>query len=49
MNDVRHDGMNVVLRDRFAQFIPLDFDFANRERSLLKVYGKALELLPAQH
>ena len=46
MNDVRHDGIDVVLRDRFAQFIPLDVDFANREARLLKVYGKALDQLP---
>jgi len=46
MNDVRRDGMDTVLRDRFAQFIPLDVDFANREFRLLKLYSKALNQLP---
>jgi hypothetical protein len=42
MSDVRRDGMYTVLRDRFAQFVPLDEDFANREGRLLAVYDKAL-------
>lgn len=42
MGDVRRDGMDTVLRQRFAQFIPLDVDFANREARLLDVYAKAL-------
>lgn len=45
LNDARHDGMEVVLRDRFAQFVPLDIDFANREGGLVKAYDKALEQL----
>jgi hypothetical protein len=47
MNDVRHDGMEAVLRDRFAQFVPLDVDFANREARLLKAYDRALSDLDA--
>ena len=45
MTDVRRDGMNTVLRDRFAQFVPLDLDFSNRERVLLEHYQKALARL----
>jgi hypothetical protein len=45
MNDVRHDGMDAVLRERFAQFVPLDIDFGNREANLLEVYDKALAQL----
>ncbi len=41
--DVRHDGMDHVLRDRFAQFIPLDLDFSNREGGLLEHYRRALD------
>lgn len=41
--DARHDGMERVLRDRFAQFIPLDIDFANREGVLLEQYRRALQ------
>lgn len=49
MNDVRHDGMEVVLRDRFAQFVPLDVDFANREARMLLAYDKALDNLGRRH
>jgi hypothetical protein len=42
MSDVRRDGIDTVLRDRFAQFVPLDVDFANREGRLLAAYDKAL-------
>jgi hypothetical protein len=42
MSDVRRDGMYAVLRDHFAQFVPLDVDFANREGRLLAAYDKAL-------
>ena len=42
MNDIRHDGMERVLRDQFAQFVTLDVDFANRERRLLRAYDTAL-------
>jgi hypothetical protein len=45
MDDVRHDGMDVVLRDRFTQFIPLATDFANREANLLNHYRRALAML----
>lgn len=45
MGDVRRDGMEVVLRDRFAQFIPLARDFSNREQMLLEHYREALALL----
>jgi hypothetical protein len=45
MSDVRRDGMETVLRDRFAQFVPLDVDFANRESALLDRYSKALAQL----
>lgn len=48
MTDVRHDGMESVLRDRFAQFVPLDVDFANREGRLLAAYDKALIQLAEQ-
>jgi uncharacterized protein (TIGR03067 family) len=48
MSDLRHYGMETVLRDRFAQFIPLDIDFGNREGVLLKDYQRALEHLSAQ-
>jgi hypothetical protein len=42
MSDVRRDGMDAVLRERFAQFVPLDVDFANREGRLLAAYDRAL-------
>ena len=45
LNDARRDGMEKVLRDRFAQFIPLDVDFSHREAGLLDVYSKALAQL----
>jgi hypothetical protein len=45
MDDVRRDGMDVVLRDRFTQFIPLATDFANREGNLLEHYRRALASL----
>jgi hypothetical protein len=45
LNDARRDGMDTVLRDRFAQFIPLDVDFSHREQALLEVYSKALAQL----
>ncbi len=44
MNDVRRDGMETVLRDRFMQFIPLATDSYNREGRLLAKYEKALAL-----
>jgi hypothetical protein len=45
MDDMRRDGMDVVLRDRFTQFIPLAMDFANREGNLLDHYRLALASL----
>lgn len=45
MDDVRRDGMDAVLRDRFTQFIPLATDFANREEALLEHYSQALASL----
>jgi hypothetical protein len=45
MSDARRDGMEVVLRDRFAQFIPLDIDFGHRESALLQKYRTALDHL----
>jgi hypothetical protein len=45
MGDVRRDGMDVVLRDRFTQFIPLATDFARREEKLLEHYRNALAVL----
>lgn len=44
MNDVRQHGMEVVLRDRFVQFVPLAVDFSNRERALLRQYERVLAL-----
>ena len=40
--DMRRDGVAAVFRERFAQFIPLARDFANRERTLVNRYGEAL-------
>ena len=45
MHDIRRDGMDVVLRDRFTQFVPLATDFANRETVLLDHYRRALAML----
>jgi hypothetical protein len=45
MSDVRRSGMDAVLRDRFAQFIPLDIDFKHREGGLLSRYKVALARL----
>jgi hypothetical protein len=45
MDDIRRNGMDVVLRDRFTQFIPLATDFANREGDLLEDYRRALASL----
>jgi hypothetical protein len=49
MSDVRRDGMYTVLHDRFAQFVPLDVDFANREGRLLAAYDKALSQFGQHH
>ena len=43
--DTRHNGMEAVLRDRFAEFIPIDVDFSNRELALLAAYKGALQRL----
>jgi hypothetical protein len=45
MLDARRNGMDVVLRDRFAQFIPMDIEFGNRETVLLEKYQSALDQL----
>lgn len=42
MRDVRREGMETVLRDRFASFITLQLDFAGREESLLEAYSSVL-------
>jgi hypothetical protein len=44
-NDVRREGMERVMRDRFAQFIDLATDFKNRERYLLERYRTTLKKL----
>ena len=49
MADVRRDGMTSVLCTHFAQFIPLDIDFANRESVLLERYRGALAHLDSIH
>jgi hypothetical protein len=46
-NDVRRDGIDRVLRDRFAQFISLATDFKNREGTLLERYRTTLKELDA--
>jgi hypothetical protein len=40
--DMRREGLTTVFRDRFAQFIPLASDFANRERTLADLYRATL-------
>jgi type II secretory pathway pseudopilin PulG len=45
MNDLRRSSVEDVTRDHFAQFIPLDIDFSNRERVLLSDYKAALAKL----
>jgi hypothetical protein len=47
--DTRHSGMEAVLRDRFAEFIPIDVDFSNREKVLLSEYDAALRRLNDIH
>jgi hypothetical protein len=47
VNDVRRDGMDRVMRDRFAQFIDLATDFKNRESTLLERYRTTLKELDA--
>ena len=47
VNDVRRDGMDRVMRDRFAQFIDLATDFKNREGTLLERYRTTLKELDA--
>jgi hypothetical protein len=45
MGDVRRDGMDGVLRERFRQFIPLAVDFSNREQVLGREYARALQVV----
>lgn len=45
MRDVRREGMEIVMRDRFRSFIPLQLDFANREASLSEDYEAVLGVL----
>jgi hypothetical protein len=47
--DTRHSGMEAVLRDRFAEFIPIDVDFSNREKVLVSEYDAALRRLNDIH
>jgi len=47
VNDVRRDGMDRVMRDRFAPFIDLATDFKNREGTLLERYRTTLKELDA--
>lgn len=46
-NDVRREGMERVMRDRFAQFIDLATDFQFRERNLLERYRTTMKQLDA--
>ena len=45
MIDMRRDGVTAIFRDRFARFIPLAVDFANRERVLADKYRATLAQL----
>jgi type II secretory pathway pseudopilin PulG len=47
MTDVRREGTEVVLGDRFRGFISLQEDFAGREGRLLDDYARVAELLTA--
>jgi hypothetical protein len=47
MGDVRREGMDGVLLDRFRQFIPLAVDFSNREQVLAREYERALQVTAA--
>jgi hypothetical protein len=40
--DMRRDGVTAIFRDRFARFIPLALDFANREWVLADRYRATL-------
>lgn len=42
MGQIRREGMETVLRDGSASFIPLQEDFVNRESVLLRAYDRAL-------
>ena len=42
MGQIRREGMEAVLRDRSASFVPLQEDFVNRESLLLQAYNSAL-------
>ena len=45
LEQARRDGITVMLRDNFTQFISLDTDFRNREGGLLEKYRDALAAL----
>jgi hypothetical protein len=42
LEQARREGLVTMLRDHFAQFIPLETDFRNREGGLLRRYTAAL-------
>ena len=48
-NDVRRDGMDRVMRDRFAQFIDLATDFKNREGTLVERYRTTIRRMDTSH
>jgi type II secretory pathway pseudopilin PulG len=45
LTDLRRTSVDAVTREHFAQFIPLDIDFSNRERVLLAEYTHAIRRL----
>ncbi len=47
INDVRREGMDRVMLDRFAPFIDLATDFEHRERNLVERYRATLKQLDA--
>ena len=49
MADLVRLGPLPVFRDRFANFILLEHDFANRERTLERQYGRAIAQLDSIH
>jgi hypothetical protein len=49
LEQARREGVVTMLRDHFAQFIPLEADFRNREGGLLRRYTVALIQLDRLH
>jgi hypothetical protein len=45
LNDLRRDGLEATARDKFANFIVVDQDLANREDALVNTYRDAIERL----